>query len=67
MITISGFMKTISGTTEIFVIVGVAIEFVPRPIFFCCEKKPCLDSQSKFVVRVVQFCSLFFFYQPIDE
>jgi len=39
MITISGFMKTISGTTKNFVIVGVAIEFVPRPIFFCCEKK----------------------------
>jgi len=39
MITISGFMKTISGTMKNFVIVGVAIELMPRPIFFCCEKK----------------------------
>jgi len=39
MITISGFMKTISGTMKNFVIVGVAIELMPRPILFCCEKK----------------------------
>jgi len=62
MITISGFMKTISGTMKNFVILGVAIELMPRPIFFCCEK-----NMSKIHKAICQSSAIVLsFFLPID-